>query len=201
MFFFPKLFCNFCAIFLAKSEWKGEKSEICGWLDPGAQSLRGNRLFWSYLIFMNNFPDISSAPWSCPLFHCYTMMSWRGSDEDQTGPRLRILSLSLSLQPVRKHGRQPSIALSLQSNLHKTAACALMMFGFVSLRCERNRCHSLSENARLSQKERKRLFGSATASDAFHYLLSKSQVFSTCYLPKVALFQSSIVRLMEARWH
>lgn len=119
MFFFPKLFCNFCAIFLAKSEWKGEKSEICGWLDPGAQSLRGNRLFWSYLIFMNNFPDISSAPWSCPLFHCYTMMSWRGSDEDQTGPRLRILSLSLSLQPVRKHGRQPSIALSLQSNLHK----------------------------------------------------------------------------------
>lgn len=31
--------------------------------------------------------------------------------------------------------------------------------------------------------------------------LHKSQVFSTCYLPKVALFQGSIVSLMEARRH
>lgn len=35
----------------------------------------------------------------------------------------------------------------------------------------------------------------------FSLSLHKSQVFSTCYLPKVALFQGSIVSLMEARRH
>lgn len=35
----------------------------------------------------------------------------------------------------------------------------------------------------------------------FPLSLHKSQVFSTRYLPKVALFQGSIVSLMEARWH
>lgn len=46
-----------------------------------------------------------------------------------------------------------------------------------------------------------KLFGSVMASVFFPLSLHKSQVFSTCYLPKVALFQGSIVSLMEARWH
>lgn len=59
---------------------------------------------------MNNFPDISFAPWSCPLFQCYTMMSWRGSDEDQTGPGLRI---QLSLSTACEETRQPAIYCSV----------------------------------------------------------------------------------------
>lgn len=46
-----------------------------------------------------------------------------------------------------------------------------------------------------------RLFGSVNGLRCFSQSLHKSQVFSTCYLPKVALFQSSIVSLMEARRH
>lgn len=42
---------------------------------PRSSESESNRLFWYYLIFMNNFLDISFAPWSRPLLQCYTMMS------------------------------------------------------------------------------------------------------------------------------
>lgn len=42
---------------------------------PRSSESESNWLFWSYLIFMNNFLDISFAPWSRPLLQCYTMMS------------------------------------------------------------------------------------------------------------------------------
>lgn len=42
---------------------------------PRSSESESKRLFWSYLIFMNNFLDISFAPWSRPLLQRYTMMS------------------------------------------------------------------------------------------------------------------------------
>lgn len=90
--------CCFFLIFLCFEPYKSSGSEGGGSVSMHAQtsvlSLRGRRkikgmrmawprssefesngLFWSYLIFMNNFLDISFAPWSRPLLQCYTMMS------------------------------------------------------------------------------------------------------------------------------
>ena len=61
-----------------------EKSKA--WMSwPRSSASESKRLFWSYLIFMNNFLDISCASRSRLLLQCYTIMSWRGEKTDQTG--------------------------------------------------------------------------------------------------------------------
>lgn len=67
---------NACSILPAQPEWTKKKKIKGMWMAwPRSSESESNWLFWSYLIFMNNFLDISFAPWSCPLLQCYTMMS------------------------------------------------------------------------------------------------------------------------------
>lgn len=63
---------NLCSAWVKR---KGKKIKGMRMAWPRSAESESNRLFWSYLIFMNNFLDISFAPWSRPLLQCYTMMS------------------------------------------------------------------------------------------------------------------------------
>lgn len=115
---------------------------------PRSSECKRNWLFWSYLIFMNNFLDISFAPWIRPLFTVLHNDVFEGETmEIKRGPGLRI-QRALSLSPFRSPGGNSAASYltpcDWNTSSTRAAACGVMIFVFVSLSQERRHRQALS---------------------------------------------------------